>query len=436
MKFTKFLNCVLILGSFLLAGCGTLENSDYDKNSTNRPSSTDSFVSSSSEVDSKYDKVAVTGITLDKTSLTLFVDESATLRETILPSNATNKGVTWTSSDSDIVSVGFYFCTIRAKSVGTATITATTSDGGFTASCEVVVKNRSVTGITLNRSAITLEEDQTFQLYEMIEPSNASDKTVHWTSENEAIATVDDTGRVTAIKKGTTKIVATTNDGGLTASCEVVVAEKAVYRYSLGETKAEIYAYKAIYGDESDYIRLVTPITNVGNRNIYCGSSTYDIEDSDGNVLQSIQSVNCEPEIIQPGETAYYYEDVEYTGSKKEGIKVTPHPTVKKADSDDCVRYDVNHLTFKKTDSSGLEALGKITNNTKNTTNWVTIAIHVFNKNDALVVTLKASNTKGISSGESMSFTASSLDMYRHADFDVDDIGRYEAFAYEWKIVI
>ena len=213
MKFTKFLNCVLILGSVLLAGCGTLENSDYDKNSTNRPSSTDSFVSSSSEVDSKYDKVAVTGITLDKTSLTLFVDESATLRETILPSNATNKGVTWTSSDSDIVSVGFYFCTIRAKSAGTTTITATTSDGGFTASCEVVVKNRSVTGITLNRSAITLEEDQTFQLYEMIEPSNASDKTVHWTSENEAIATVDDTGRVTAIKKGTTKIVATTNDG-------------------------------------------------------------------------------------------------------------------------------------------------------------------------------------------------------------------------------
>lgn len=439
MKITKTLTSVLLFGSLLLSGCNSSLTSSDNKNesSSSMSSGVDNSMNSFKETSSSTTgRIAVTGVALDKSSLTLFVGETVELHATVLPSNAYYQGVTWRSSDSKIVSVGWISGYFTAVSAGSATITATTNDGGFTASCIVTVKNVSVTSISLNKDTITLEEDETYRLYETIEPSNASDKTTTWSSSDDNVVTVDDRGRVTAINRGEAVITVTTKDGGFTASCKVIVAEKARYEYSLDETTVEIYTYKPTYGDAIDYIRLVTPIKNTGNRNIYCGSCTYDIEDSSGNVLQSIDSVSCEPNIIKPGETTYYYEEIKYTGSVKEGIKAIPHPTVKKARNQNCVRYDVSNVSFKNDDSYGLEAVGKITNNTSASSSWAIVAIHVFDKNDNFVVTLHTNITKEISSDETISFNVSSLDMYRHKDFTADDVGRYEAIAYEWTLMI
>lgn len=85
--------------------------------------------------------VAVTGISLNKSTLTLEIDETSTLIETVLPTNATNKAVTWTSSDSAVASVTSGV--VKGKSAGGATITATTADGGFVATCKVTVNAAS-----------------------------------------------------------------------------------------------------------------------------------------------------------------------------------------------------------------------------------------------------------------------------------------------------
>lgn len=97
--------------------------------------SVDEFISSDTDTD---ETVAVTGVTLDKKTAELKVGESATLKATVNPSDATDKSVTWSSSDEKVATVTNG--TVKAVAAGTATITVTTKDGGFTATCEVTVK--------------------------------------------------------------------------------------------------------------------------------------------------------------------------------------------------------------------------------------------------------------------------------------------------------
>jgi len=162
--------------------------------------------------------VAVTGVKLNKSTLSMIEGNSETLTATITPTNATNNGITWTSSNTSvaIVSNG----KVTAKAAGTATITVTTVDGGYTASCVVTVTavdtTVSVTGVTLNKSAVSLEEGKTETLVATVAPSNATDNSVSWKSSNTGVATVVN-GKVTAISAGTAVITATTTDGGYTA---------------------------------------------------------------------------------------------------------------------------------------------------------------------------------------------------------------------------
>ena len=171
--------------------------------------------------------VQVTGITLDKTSLTLKEGESVTLTPTVKPDNATNKSVTWTSGNESVATVDNTGKVTGVKA-GTATIIAATQDGGKTATCTVTVNALTVlvTGITLDAS-LDLEEGKSVTLIATVKPDNASDKGVIWTSSDESVATVDQNGKVTAKAKGTATIKVTAKDGsGVFAECSVSVYRK------------------------------------------------------------------------------------------------------------------------------------------------------------------------------------------------------------------
>lgn len=178
--------------------------------------------------------VAVTGVTLNKTTLTLAKGASETLTANVAPANATNKAVTWKSSDIAIATVD-NAGKVTAVAAGTATVTVTTVDGNKTATCTVTVSEGStsqdpegpvaVTGVTLNKSTLGLGEGQTGTLTATVAPSNATNQAVTWSSSNEAVATVNPYGVVTAVAKGTAIITVTTTDGNKTATCEVTVAE-------------------------------------------------------------------------------------------------------------------------------------------------------------------------------------------------------------------
>ncbi|HUG12079.1 MAG TPA: Ig-like domain-containing protein [Opitutaceae bacterium] len=171
--------------------------------------------------------IPVTGVSLP-VSLTLNAGEQQTLYPTIIPANATNQTVTWSSSDDNVATVDAVGL-VSAVASGTATITVTTIDGGFQASTSVTVESVviPVTGVSVTPESATIELGSTRTLLATVAPANASDTGVTWASSNPDVATVSGAGIVTAVATGAATITATTNDAGFTDSTEVVVSEAA-----------------------------------------------------------------------------------------------------------------------------------------------------------------------------------------------------------------
>ena len=134
------------------------------------------------------------------------------------PDNATNKSVTWTSSDSSVASV--VDGKVTAIKAGKATITVKTDDGGKTATCEITVNAKvyPVTSVSLDKSSATLTEGDEITLIATVNPDNATNKNVTWTSSDPSVASVSN-GKVTALKAGKATIIVKTDDGGKTATC-------------------------------------------------------------------------------------------------------------------------------------------------------------------------------------------------------------------------
>lgn len=182
--------------------------------------------------DGPYVPVAVTGVSLDNTTLTIEKGETSTLVATVSPSNATNKNVTWSSENPLVATVTNG--AVKGIDEGTTTISVKTEDGNFVASCQVTVENTSpsvpVTGVSLNLDSITMKPGQAKQLVAAINPENATNKKVVWSVIPDDSSfnpiTVDQNGFVTAIEVGSAKVVVTTDDGGFTATCNVIVKEE------------------------------------------------------------------------------------------------------------------------------------------------------------------------------------------------------------------
>ena len=180
----------------------------------------------------------VTEVKLDKDSLTLDVGGSENLAATITPSNATNKNVTWSSDNQNVATVENG--KVTAVGAGKATITVTTEDGNKTATCAVTVNPISVTGVTLDQSALPISVGGSAELKANVTPENATNKTVTWSSDNTAVATVDASGKVTAVAPGTATITVTTADGGKTANCTVTVTQP-VNDVTLDKTTMDLF---------------------------------------------------------------------------------------------------------------------------------------------------------------------------------------------------
>ncbi|MEK3768609.1 Ig-like domain-containing protein [Paenibacillus sp. FSL R5-0887] len=172
--------------------------------------------------------VIVTGVTLDKPTLSLTEGEAGdTLSAVIAPINATNKTVNWSSSDETVATV--VNGVVTPVGVGTAIITVTTTDGSFTASSVVNVSAPippvvDVTGVKLDQETLNLTAGEADGLLKAtIEPANATDKDVIWSSSDETVATVVN-GIVTPVGEGTAVITVTTKDGSFTASSVVNVS--------------------------------------------------------------------------------------------------------------------------------------------------------------------------------------------------------------------
>ncbi len=186
-------------------------------------------------------------ISLDKTSISLKATESETLKATILPATTTNQAVTWKSDNEAIATVDANGV-VTAHEVGVATITATTTDGtNLSASCTVNVIHTQASSITLNMTEVNLKALETAELSVEILPVTTTNKVVTWKSDNEAIATVDANGVVTAIAVGETTITATTtDDSNLSAYCKVTVIPTLANSITLDKTEVSSKANETV----------------------------------------------------------------------------------------------------------------------------------------------------------------------------------------------
>ncbi len=159
------------------------------------------------------DEIHVTDITLNETSLSIdrFITPTVTLTATISPNNATNKAVTWSTSDETIATVSNG--TVTALKAGTVTITAISHDGGVSASCTITITDTTpvVTSVTLNTSVVTVDISKInqFQLTATVNGDNFPPASVTWLSSNDSVATVSDSGLITGVASGIVTITAT-----------------------------------------------------------------------------------------------------------------------------------------------------------------------------------------------------------------------------------
>lgn len=195
------------------------------------------------------DETAVIGVQLSKEKMTLKPEASKRLTATVLPENAANKNVTWSSSDENVAKVNKNG-RVTAVAEGNAVITVTTEEGNFKASCKVTVKANApeeidVESVSLDKTTLTLKPGTSDTLSATVAPEDATDKSLRWTSSNTNVATVDATGKVSAVADGTAVITASTVDGGFTAQCTVTVSEDkpeivAVENVTLNKTSASL----------------------------------------------------------------------------------------------------------------------------------------------------------------------------------------------------
>jgi len=181
--------------------------------------------------------VPVTKVKLNKTVITVEAESQAQLKVTVSPSKATVKTVKWTSSDSEIATVDSNGI-VTANAEGRAKIIAIATDGSNKKdSCIIVVTEIKPTAITLSLASQTLKEKETFSLEAQIMPLNTKDKSVTWSSDNEAVATVDSNGKVEAIAEGKASITVTANgNDSVKATCQVTVTKAPIVIIGGGST--------------------------------------------------------------------------------------------------------------------------------------------------------------------------------------------------------
>jgi len=256
-------------------------------------------------VSSQYVNVPVVSVSSDN-SVTVTVGDTAQVGFAVFPGCATNLGVVWSSSNSAVASVDASGL-VTGQAVGSAVLTVRTSQGGFTATTNVTVQPRAVTGVSLNKTSSSLLVGATETLQATVSPANATNQAVSFASSDASVVTVNSSGLVTAIGAGQATVTVTTSDGGFTASCDYtvtstpvaatgVVLDKATLSMGVGHT-AQLTATvspasatnKAVtYVSSNPVVATVDPATGKVTA-IKVGSATITVTTSDGGFTASCQ---------------------------------------------------------------------------------------------------------------------------------------------------
>lgn len=196
--------------------------------------------------------IPVESVELSENELALTKGETAQLTAVVLPENADNRTVSWTTTDAGVAAVDSDGL-VTAVAAGTATIKA--SAGNVSAECTVTVSGIAVESIELDKTSLELAEGQTAQLNAVVLPDDADDKTVTWSTSDDAVATVSASGLVTAVAAG--NAVITAKAGGLSAVCNVTVASAQSDEPRVGDYYYSDGTFSTVLDESKEVIAIV-----------------------------------------------------------------------------------------------------------------------------------------------------------------------------------
>ena len=196
--------------------------------------------------------------------------------------------------------------------------------------------------------------------------------------------------------------------------------------YEVGEGKAVVYADNI----GTTWVQISVPVKNTGDTNLYLSAATMDLEDSTGHLVDSKSLVSVYPQVIKPGETAWYYEETTLDETPSSELAVVPHVDVKSAKVD-CVRYEVSDVSLINDTYGGIKVTGRVENTTDKDESGVYVVILFYDKDDALLGQAFTIMTDELKAGEKMGFSATTFSSYDA--FRVENVARYEVYAYTFQ---
>ncbi|MCQ2463226.1 MAG: Ig-like domain-containing protein, partial [Clostridia bacterium] len=272
------------------------------------------------------DDTKADSVTLSASTLTLYTEGtvSAALTATVLPSYAANKAVTWTTSNKKVAVVNESGL-VTAKGAGKAVIKAVSAENNAVyASCTVTVK-KAVTGIELERTAVTLSVNEKAALTYEVLPFEATDKSVTFTSTNTAVASVSEAGLITAKKAGTAKIAVISKDKAtVKAFCTVTVKKYALTAISVpstltvyeGQTYTFLPDYSPSNASDKSFTVSITPkvieklypqsdILKLHAKKYTYAAANYLKVNSAGTGITAVKSTSVKPASVVSGSYTY-----------------------------------------------------------------------------------------------------------------------------------
>lgn len=236
------------------------------------------------------------GVKINRSSIILGKEETAQLMARIFSSNPSLETVTWKSGDENLIIIDDNGL-VTAISKGQSYIVAITSNTVYFDTCYITVTDDEiipVESIILNQRSLSLEKGNTYQLSTTIFPDNATHKTNSWISLNNAIATVDDNGLITAISKGIVNVIVSSENGLVTDTCVVTITDKSVGLTTI-ESALEPKAYyangKLHLLDMNGYSCSIFSINGQmkGSFHVHSTEETHDINLSSGIYILRVQ---------------------------------------------------------------------------------------------------------------------------------------------------
>ena len=175
------------------------------------------------------------------------------------------------------------------------------------------------------------------------------------------------------------------------------------------------------------WAQVSVPVTNTGDRNLYLGAGTMDLEDAAGHLVDSLSLVGFYPQVLAPGETGWYYEETTLDSVPSSELTVVPHVDIKEA-TVECIRYEASDLSFADEEFGGIKATGRITNTTTADGSLVYVVLFLFDSEENLVGQTFTILDGELKAGDTIGFSTQTFGS--NDAINVDSITGYRLFAY------